>query len=121
IDRSLSFLLERIAHVRHARATAAQINSRRRLALLLRSIMAGRSHDLRMQTRRRAPDNFRHSRDIRVGRIGKGTSETDETIFFLPAFGSSERFVELLRQRRRDRTAPERNTARKNFARLDEE
>src|SRR6478736_4810823 len=85
IDRYLQFLLEKLAHVRHPRATAAQINSRRRLALLLRSIMTDRSHDLRMQTCHRAPDNFRHSRDIRVGRVGIGTSETDETVFFLPA------------------------------------
>src|SRR4029079_9057377 len=104
-------LLEKFAHIRHARTTSAEVNSRRRFALLLRSIMADRAHNLGMQSRHRAPDDFRHSRNVGVRRIGIAASETDEPSLFLAPFGGSEGFVELFRHRRCYRTTSDRDAA----------
>src|SRR5438552_16226284 len=62
-------------------------------------------HDFSMQARHGAPNDFRHSRHIRIGRIGVSTAETDEAAFSFACFGGSKRLVEFFCQRRRHRAA----------------
>src|SRR5436190_21196098 len=74
-DRDLQFLLKKFAHVRHARAAAAEVDSRRRLPLLLRSVMTDGPHDFSMPARHGAPNDCRHSRHIRTRTTGVSTAE----------------------------------------------
>src|SRR5438132_12908696 len=119
-DRHLQFLLKKFAHVRHARAAAAEVNSRRRFALLLRSIMTDGPHNFSMQARHGAPNYFRHSRYVRIRRIGVSTPETDEAALSFARFGGGKRLVEFFCQRRCHRAAANWHAARKNLAWLDE-
>ena len=111
IDRDVQFFLKEFAHVRHAQTASTQINSRRRFALLLRSIMTDRPHDFSMQPGHRAPNNFRHPRHIRVRGIGISTPEADEAALSFARFGSGKGLVEFPRQRCRHRTATDRDAA----------
>src|SRR5438067_1522105 len=121
VDRHLQFLLKKFAHVRHARAAAAEVDSRWRFALLLRPIMTDGPHDFSMKARHGAPNDFRHSRYARIRRIGVSTPETDEAALAFARFGGGKGLVEFFRQRGCQRAAANWHAARKNLAWLYEE
>src|SRR5205823_13181056 len=120
-DRHLQFLLKKFAHVRHARAAATEVDSRGRFALLLRPIMTDGPHNFSMKARHGAPNDFRHSRYVRIRRIGVSTPETDEAALSFARFGGGKRLVEFFCQRRRHRATANWHAARKNLAWLYEE
>src|SRR4051812_21784273 len=99
LDRQLEFLAKEFAHVRHARAAAAEENSSRRSALLLCAIMTDRPHDLRMQSRHGTADDFRDARDIRVGGLCVSAAETYKSFAFLTKLRRRHRLAEFLRDR----------------------
>src|SRR6266536_1133037 len=74
-----------------------------------------------MQARHGTPNDFRHSRYVRIRRIGASTPETDETALSFACFGGSKSLVEFFCQSRRHRAAANWYAARKNLAWLDEE
>src|SRR5947207_3263188 len=95
-DRHLQFLLEKLPHVRRARASSAKKNPFRAAALLLRSIMADRAHQFPVQARHRASHNLRGPRDFWIRWLGVSTSETDEGFLLFTKLGCGERLAKFL-------------------------
>ena len=120
LDRPLEFLVEKLAHVRRARCAAAEKDALGPAPLLLGSIKTNRTRQLSVQSRRRAADQLRDPRDIRVGGFRFGATETNESVMLLAQLSRAKGLVEFFRDRRGDRTAADRNTAAENFPRLDE-
>ena len=121
LDRQMEFLMKKLTHVRHARAPATKENARGRGTLLLRAIMADRTHQLGMKPGHGAADNLRDSGDVGIGRLGIGAAKTNETIALLPELRRGHRLTKFLRDRSRDGTAANGHTAGENLPRFDEE
>ncbi len=114
LDRQLEFLVEKLAHVRRARAAAAKKNALG-AALLLRAIMTDRAHQFRVQSRHRAADDLRDARHIRIGGFRIGATQTNESVALLAKFRRANRLAKFLRDRGGDRAAANRNAAAENF------
>src|SRR5436190_3209221 len=107
----VQFLAEKFAHVGSACASATKKNTLRRVALLLRAIMADRPHHLCMKSRHGAAHEFGNARDLGVRRLRIGATKTDKAVTLLAKLCRRNRVIELLRNGYCDWIPSDRNAA----------
>src|SRR5882762_11462612 len=96
-DWDVQFLAKKFAHVGSACASATKKNTLRRVALLLRAIMADGPHHLCVKSRHGAAHEFGNARNLGVRRLRIGATKTDEAVALLSNFRRRKRFIEFLR------------------------
>src|SRR5438552_18508339 len=111
-DRHMQFLAKKLAHVGSACASATKKNTLRRVALLLRAIMADGPHHLSVKSRHGAAHEFGNARDLRVRRLRIGAAKTDKAVSLLAKFCRRNRLIEFFGNGCSDLTPSKRNAAR---------
>src|ERR1700719_2045647 len=101
-DWHVQFLAEEFAHVGSACASATKKNTLRRVALLLRAIMADGPHHLCVKSRHGAAHEFGNARDLGVRRLRIGATKTDKAVALLAKFCRRNRLIEFFRNGYRD-------------------
>ena len=86
-DWHLKFLVEKLAHVRHARAATTKKNASRLISLVLRAVMRDGPHQFCVQAGHGAARDFRNARYVWVARFGVSAAQTDEPVAFLTRAG----------------------------------
>src|SRR5436190_13020160 len=121
LDRQLKFFVEKFARVRKACAAPAKKNARRRISLLLCSVMIDGAHQFCVQPGHGAARYFRDACNILIFWLSISAPQTDKTVPLLASFCRRERLIKFPGNCGSDRAAADGETARENSSRFDKE